>query len=138
MSTNKLIGIVLYAVASFLLGWLVYGIALMSFMTANTTMYSGLMKDQPDLIVLFLANIAWGGMAVQIVDALQAYNFMDAIKKTLPIVFCVMLGVDLGYMSMMNLYNWTAIIVDILAGTIMWSACNGLIGWWLGRGRTTA
>ncbi|MBX7156733.1 MAG: hypothetical protein U0Y96_07030 [Candidatus Kapaibacterium sp.] len=134
MSMNKVLGVVIYGVLSFLLGWGIYGIVLMDLQRSNTTVYAGLEKNPPDLIVLFIANLAWGALAVQIIDALKAYSFMDAFKRTLPFIFCIMLGVDLGFMSFMNLYTWTWIVIDVLVGTVMWSLCNGVLGWWMGRG----
>lgn len=64
MSMNKVLGVVIYGVLSFLLGWGIYGIVLMDLQRSNTTVYAGLEKNPPDLIVLFIANLAWGALAV--------------------------------------------------------------------------
>ncbi len=136
MSANKLTGVLLYGIASFLLGWLIYGMALMDVMKANTIQYAGLEKVPPDLVVLFISGLAWGFLSLQVIEAMNARDFMAAFRKTMPVVLSLMIGIDLGYMAFMNLYSWTWIGIDIVVGTIMWSTCNGVLGWWLGRGKT--
>ena len=138
MSTNKLIGIFIYAVTAFLLGWVMYGMVLMDFMRQNTTQYAGLEKNPPDMIMLFIANMAWGFVAAMYLEAKNLKDFMSGFKGSLPFVFAIMAGIDLGYMSFMNLYSWTWIAVDMVAGSVMWSLCNGVLAWWLGRGAQKA
>ena len=59
MNTKLILATLAGGILYFLLGWLIYGVLLMDFSMANTTQYAGLMKDMPDLLVLFLGNLSF-------------------------------------------------------------------------------
>lgn len=50
MNSKFIIASVAGGIASFLLGWLIYGILLMDFMKANSMYYANLMKEPPNMI----------------------------------------------------------------------------------------
>src|SRR5512143_586689 len=63
MNTNKfLIGGIIGGIAFFLLGWLVWGMLLMDFMTNNAGTATGVMKAQGDMVwwALIVGNIFSG------------------------------------------------------------------------------
>ncbi len=46
-------------VAAFFLGWLIWGILLMDFSEANTTVYEGLFKEQMNMVTIFIGCLLW-------------------------------------------------------------------------------
>ncbi|MBK8339717.1 MAG: hypothetical protein IPK99_06850 [Flavobacteriales bacterium] len=127
-------------VVAFLLGWLIFGIALMGYYETNMIHYEGLMKaeDELNLGLMFLSNFT--------VSLLLAYVFQRAGVAGLrggaitgaAIGFLFYLSVDLGFMAMMNYFATAAVmVVDVLANTV-WAACIGAaVGFMLGRGKVT-
>jgi len=60
MSTRAILAGIAGAVFAFFLGWLIFGILLMDYYTANTTSYPGLMKEMPNLVLIFLSQLIMG------------------------------------------------------------------------------
>ncbi|MBK9249032.1 MAG: hypothetical protein IPM69_13180 [Ignavibacteria bacterium] len=59
MNTRVLLAALGGAVSNFLVGWVVYGMLLMDYMKNNMTQYAGLMKEPPDLFIMFISGFFW-------------------------------------------------------------------------------
>jgi hypothetical protein len=123
------------AVLNFLLGWLVYGILLMDFFTNNMTHYDGLMKEMPNVFLIFLANLFMAFLYAFIFDRwANIRTFAKGFVGGIIISSMISISMDLYFLSSMNLYNGTSVVVDILVAILFGGIVGGLIGWILGYG----
>jgi hypothetical protein len=136
MNTKLILATLAGGILYFLLGWVVYGMFLMGFYQANTVVYDGLYKEMPNLILLFLANLA---MAFLIAWIFQKWANISTLSggftAGLLIGFLIGLTNDLMFYSMMNLYTSTLLFVDIIVAAIVIGIVGACIGWVLGIGK---
>ena len=124
------------SVVQFLLGWLIYGILLANFMDSQTTHYDGLVKDMNTgsfMILVYLAGLA---MSFLLAFIFQRWAKFESIVKGLTggmiLGFFIALSYDLNSFSMMNLISVNAMIVDVIAYTVMIGIVGAIIAWILG------
>ena len=126
-------------ILSFLLGWLIYGMLLMGFMESHMTHYEGLMKEMPNIYLIFLANILMGFFLTIVFSQWAGIKTLaKGMTVGLFIAFSMALIYDLYFMAQMNLYSFSAMVVDIIASSVIGGIVGGLIGWILGFERKTA
>ena len=136
MNARLIIATLITAVVNFLLGWLVWGILLMDFYKANTTQYEGLMKDMPNLFLIFLCGILFAFLLAYIFDRwANIRTFSKGFIAGMFLGFLIMAGFDLYLMAGMNLFNVKVIIVDVIANTIVSGILGGITALVLGYGR---
>ena len=138
MKTNFYLAGLAGGVFNFFLGWLVYGILLMSFMEANTIKYEGLSKEMPDMLLLSLSCLATAFFLAFIFEkwakiATLKGGFVGGL--IIGLFICVIY--DLSFLSMYNLFNKTMAVVDILVGGVMYGATGAVVGWVLSTGKKT-
>lgn len=139
MNTKVIIAAIVGSVVSFLLGWLVYGTLLMDLMTANTTVYAGLMKEPPVLWAIFLSGLVWAILIAYIFDRwANTRTFMQGFTNGMIINFPFLLSMYLGYYAFMNLYSAKWMCIDIIIGTLFWGIVSGAIAMTLGSGKKAA
>jgi len=140
MNLKTVLAAVAAAIVLFLLGWLIYGILLMDFMAANSTHYDGLMKEENmNLFLMFLANLSLGCLFAYVFQQLaKITTFGKGFIAGMIIIFFFCLSMDLNYLGMMNLFNAKAMVVDVIAFTIMGGIAGGVTGWILGYGKKAA
>jgi hypothetical protein len=124
------------SVAQFILGWLVYGLLLANFMDSQTTHYDGLIKDMNTgsfMIIVYLAGLA---MSFLLAFIFQRWAKFESILKGLTggmiLGFFFALSYDLNSFSMMNLISVNAMIVDVIAYTVIIGIVGAIIAWILG------
>ena len=124
------------AVVQFLLGWLIYGLILANFMSANSIHYEGLLKDMSTwrfMVLVFLSGLA---MAFLIAYIFQRWGKIETLMKGLScgmiIGFFVALSFDLNSYAMMHLVTKWVMVVDVIASTIMMGINGAVIAWILG------
>ncbi|MCK9400224.1 MAG: hypothetical protein M0Q51_09585 [Bacteroidales bacterium] len=139
MSTRAILAGIAGGIFAFLLGWLIFGMFLMDFYTANTTEYVGLMKETPNIVLILLSNLVWGLLFAFVFDTWAGFRTIGrGIVGGIILGLPIMLSFDLYFMAFMNLYSGTLIIVDVLANTIMAALMGGLIGFILGLKKKAA
>jgi len=124
------------SVIQFLLGWLIYGLLLTNFMDSQTTHYDGLIKDMNTgsfMILVYLAGLA---MSFLLAFIFQRWAKFESIVKGLTggmiLGFFIALSYDLNSFSMMNLISVNAMIVDVIAYTVIIGIVGAIIAWILG------
>jgi uncharacterized membrane protein len=136
MKTNVLLAGLAGGIAAFLLGWVIFGMALMGYYEANMIHYDGLMKGEGEmhLGLMFLSNLMFSLMLAYVSDRMGVIDLKGGLLTGAIIGFLVYLSVDLAFLAMMNMFaNSTMVVVDVLANTV-WAACIGaVIGLVLGR-----
>ena len=121
-------------ITGFLLGWIIYGMALMDFMTANTTEYEGLMKAEPAIWVYLISNLTGGFLLSWIFSTWPSHtNFMAGFKSAAIIGVLICFAYDIVFWGTMNWINGTALVVDVLAGTFMYGVMGGVAALVLGK-----
>ena len=112
-------GTVFGGITFFVLGWLIYGLLLMDFMSANSD--TSIMRPESEMIwwAMILSNLIMALVVTLILNWSGASKPVDAIKIGALIGFLICLGIDFSMYSMTTMYNMTAIIVDAIVTTIM-------------------
>lgn len=136
MSTKAILAGLAGGVFAFFAGWLVFGILLMDFYAANTTVYEGLMKEMPDMVWLGISNIAWGMLYAFIFHKWAGVkSFGGGFTSGLIISFFVVLSFDSSMYAFYNLNTLTLTFVDVVVGTIFGGLVGGVVGLVLGTGK---
>jgi hypothetical protein len=126
-------------VVAFLLGWLIYGLLLDSFMKSNmnpiATACPGLMKEMGAsfMILILISNFL---MALFITFIFQRWAKFEHLSQGLIagmfFGFFFALSYDLSGFAMMNLYSVSGIVADVIANTVITGITGVVIVWVLG------
>lgn len=139
MNTKVIIASFVGAVASFFMGWVIYGMLLMDTMMANTINYEGLMYKEPIIWALFLSGWAWCFLIAYIYEHWSnTRSFMPGFKNGIIIAAPIMLGIDLGYYAFFNLFTTQWLCMDVVIGILFNAVVSGIIAAVLGRGQKAA
>jgi len=120
-------------VTYFIGGFLIYGLALNSFMTEN--MMAGMMKDPPDWVHLILGQIAWGAMMALVIGKWAKTGGAGAgLKIGAQLGVLMVLGFDLTMFATSNaMHDFTTVVVDVIAATALNAVAGAAVGAALGR-----
>lgn len=140
MNTKTLIGGIIAAVISFLLGWLIYGTLLMDYFNSISLMdnYTGLIKDPPVIWEIGIANLCWGLLTAYVFNLGGIKSVSKGAVVGLIIFLLSTLGFDLMMHAQMNLSGYQLIAIDVAISAIMGAIVGAVVGWWFGRGAATA
>jgi len=122
---------------AFILGFLVWGLALSSFMESNIGSASGVMKDEADFlwIPMILGHISWGIFFAYIFGQwANISTFATGASAGATLGFLIAFTYDMINLGSTNLMNITGTIVNIIAMTIVSALVGGVVGLVLGRG----
>ena len=141
MNTNKfLVGGIVGGIAYFLLGWLVWGMLLMDFMTNNAGTATGVMKTQAEMDWLYLVvgNI-FSGLALSYVlnkASVSGAGAGAAVGAAFGLLITA--GFDFTMLGVSNISTLKGSLVDIAASTVVTAIVGGIVGWYLGMGKKAA
>ena len=133
MNTKTIIAGILAGIVSFLLGWLIYGMLLMEFFKNHSLHYNGLDKNPPDFLYLGIGNLLMGILTAYVVALGNGNNAKKGFTIAAIVGFLVSSGMDSMMFAQMNLGSRTAILVDVIAATILSGIIGAFVGWWYGR-----
>lgn len=135
MNTNKIImGGIVGGIAFFLLGWLIYGIVLMDYMSANSNTCA--MRGEEDMVwwAMIASNIVTALFLALVFSWANVDSVMKGVKTAAMVSFLLALGISLQYYSMTTMYtNLTAVVVDVVASVAMFSITGAIIAWIMNR-----
>jgi hypothetical protein len=135
MNSKTLVAIAVGAVASFLLGWLVWGILLMDYYQANTITYDGMMLEKPILWAIFISNIAGATTLGWLFQRMNVTTFGDGFKTGAILWFLYAASINLMFYAMMNWYaNTSVMFVDMIVNGVFGGVIGGIMGMMMGRG----
>ncbi len=134
MITRVLVATLAGAIVAFVLGYLIFGVLLNSYMNANVNQYEGMMKNPPNFMMLIVANLAVAWLLAFVADYWAGIrNFASGLKLGALITFPMIIWSNLQFEAFMNLYiGFVPIIVDVLAATLLGTIVGGVIGLVLG------
>ena len=134
MKTSKLlIASLAGGVTFFILGWLVYGMLLTDFMSKQN--YATVMRAEADTIwwAAILSNLVMGFLLAWVLGKWGGIRTLMGGLIGGAILGALIAGtVDFGMYAWTNLMDITAIILDIVAYTVMGALTGGVVGWVLG------
>ena len=140
MKTNKiLLGGITGGVTFLLLGWLVYGILLMDYMTANYNQCA--MRPMEEMIwwAMILSNLAYGFLLSIVFSWSNTTGMMAGAKVAAIIGLLFAVSIDSGFYAMSSMFsNLTAVFVDIIAYTVMTAIGGAIVAWVMGMGKKAA
>ena len=139
MNTNKfLVGGIIGGIANFLLGWLVWGTLLMSFMQGHTTEAGkAVMRTDENTIwwALIAANLLMGFLTSYILNKAGVISASAGAAMGAVIGLLMSSAIDLFNYAFMDLSDsMIAIVVDVLASIVVTAIVGAIIGWYNGRG----
>ena len=112
-------------IAYFLLGWLIYGILLMDFMSANMNTCANRPNGEMIWWAMIVSNLIAGLLLTLLLNWSKAGGIISGLK--LGAVFGLLYAcmVDLSFWSMTTIYSsLTVLIVDILISAVLF----GIVG----------
>lgn len=119
----------------FVLGYLIYGMLLVSYLKENMIQYAGLNKEPvPDFVPLFFSNLVVAFLLAFIFEyRAKVRTFVGGFKSGAVIMLLIALSKDLSFLGYMNLFRgFTPVIVDVLGETVRVAIAGGVIGQVLG------
>jgi len=134
MNSKSMTATLVGAVVLFLLGFLIYGLALAGFYEANVGTATGVVKDPPEWLWLILSTIAYAGLLTVTLGWAGSKDAMSGFKTAAIVGLLMSLSFDFGIYSMMNTQNLTVTLVDPIVGTLHAGLGGAVIGMMLGRG----
>lgn len=141
MKSNKfLLGGIVGGAAYFLIGWLVWGMLLMNFMKEHTKDVPGVMRDEKDMIwwAMIVSNLAMGFLLSYILSKSSASSAGSGAAGGFVFGLLVSIAVDTMLYAQMDLWDTTAMLVDIVAMTVVSTIVGAIIGWLNGMGAKAA
>ena len=136
MNSRLLLATISGAVVSFFMGWFLYGILLKSFMDAHTMQYIGLIKEMPNIFVIFFGSLFMAFLLAFVFLVFQRWMGFKTIIKGMTggmtLAFFMSLSFYLYFIAMMNLYSFPALVTDFLVSAVIGALIGGITGWILG------
>jgi len=137
-SKKFLIGTLVGGIVLFVLGYLIYGMALTSFFQQHSVAPAGSMKTMNEIVwwALILGNLASGALLTYIYLKMGNINsFGSGATTGAAIGFFMGLAMDLIRFATENTVDLTATFTDVLVGIVMTAIAGGFIGAVLGMGK---
>jgi len=125
MNKRILRGTIFGGIAFFLLGWLIYGIIMMGYNTANTNQCMNNPNGEMIWWAILLGNFISALLLTLVLNWSGAKNWMDGLKTGALFGFLLSSSMAFGFWSMTTMYsNFAALMVDITQNTVFY----GLVG----------
>jgi hypothetical protein len=120
------------AVTLFALGFILYGVLLRDFMTANSL--PGFMKEQPDFAPLILGELLFGMFLTLILSRWSGIgSFVDGAKAGAMLGLLFALGLNLVFYATTNMMQAVVIPTDAAVNAVRMGLAGGVIAVVLGR-----
>lgn len=134
MKTNKILaGGIAGGVTLFLLGWLIYGILMMDYATANYNQCMNRPNMQMIWWALILSNLAFGFLLSTLFSWSNITGALAGARAAAIIGLLLGISLDLGYYSMTLMYpNLTVVLVDIITYIVYMAIAGAVTGWVMG------
>ena len=133
MNTKTLVAGLLSAVVTFLLGWLIFGVLLMSYYHSNMLAFPGLLKNPPDILFIGFANLAWGLMLAYVFSLAGINTASKGFITGFIIFLLISIGFNCMFHAQFNLFSRRVFIIDSIANGVLGAMAGAFIGWWYGR-----
>jgi hypothetical protein len=133
---NKNFGIAIVAgsVVMFLVGYLMFGMALAGFYESVAGSATGVVKDPPEWLWLILSTVLYTTVLALVLNWAGSKDAVSGFKTAA--IFGLLMGAafDFGQYSMTNLMTLTGALVDPIFGAIHSGIGGAVVGMMLGKG----
>lgn len=137
MNSKKfLIGGIVGGILFFLLGWLIYGMLLMNFMTQHATAAAaGVMRPEAEWPwwAMIVGNMGLGFLVSYVLAKANVSGAAAGASTGAAVMFLVSLSYDFIIYAQMNLYDLTGAAVDIISSAVIGAVVGAIVGWLNGR-----
>jgi hypothetical protein len=121
-------GTLVGGIAYFLLGWLVYGILLMDFYSANMNSCANKPDGEMTWWAMIVSNFVFALLLTLILKWSGAKGIADGLKTGALFGFLWSTAINLSFWSMSTMYNnFGALVVDIVVSTVVFAVIGLLI-----------
>lgn len=115
-------------IAYFLIGWLVWGILLMDFMSAGMNQCAARSSGEMVWWAIILSNFAGALLLTLLLDRSKAEKLANGLATGALFGFLFSLTVDLSSFSMTTMFSYSwVMLVDILASTVVYALVGMII-----------
>jgi hypothetical protein len=136
MNNRVLVGGLIGGVCFFLLGYLIYGMALASTMEANMLPNLNRPMEEFQWAFLILSNLAFGFMVAYVLDKANATGFASGATVAAIVGFLMGLGYNGALYGTTTYWNSpTGLFIDTIMVTLIGAIVGGIIGWYYSRNR---
>ena len=138
MSHMKILrGTVFGGIVYFLLGWLVYGILFMDFLSANLNQCANKPAGDMTWWAIIASNFAAALLLTLILKWSGAKSIVDGIKTGAIFGILFALTIDLSFWSMTTMYsNFGTLLVDVVISTAIFAVVGMIIVLLWGKEKT--
>lgn len=135
MNAKFLVGGLLGGIVLFLLGWVVYDMVLGATAEGYSNMNCMRSKEDFNMLLMAVANLLYGYLLAYVLsNSGSMSSFAGGAKAGAIVGFLACLSIDLMFYSFTTIWNdYTWIIIDVVAWTVISAIAGGVIGWWMGR-----
>ena len=137
MTTNKiLLGALAGAVTLFILKWIVYGVFLINWISANLN--PCILRPMDDYIIwaMVIATFAFGFMLSIIFSWSNTTGAIKGAKIAGIIGLLYSISMDFTlYGTSTRFSNFSAVLVSVIVNVIMWAIAGAIVGWVMGKGK---
>lgn len=140
MKTNKiLLGGLAGGVAFFFLGWLIWGILLYDYTSANMNQCASRPMGEMVWWAMIVSNLAFGLLLAVIFAWSNISGFFAGLKAGAVIGLLMSISIDLSFWSMTTMFSgMTALVADIIAYTVVTALIGAIVGWVMGTGKKSS
>lgn len=129
MTNKTLLGALAGGVALFLLGWVIYGMLLMDYTTANFNQCAANPPDQMIWWAMIVSCLCSGLLLALILSWANKSGAADGAKIGAIVGALIGLSIDLSMFSMSSMFpGLTPLLVDVIAYTVMTAIGGAVVG----------
>ncbi len=140
MKTQKiLLGGLAGGIAFFLLGWLIYGVLLMNYTTANYNQTAARPMEEMIWWSLILSNFGFGFILAFVFSWSDVKGLLSGAITGGILGFLIAVSMDLSMYSMNTMFmGFAPVIVDVIATTVLAAISGIVVSWVMNMGKKTA
>ena len=137
MNTSKfIVGGLIGGVLFFLLGWLIYGMLLMDFMTQHmSAAAASVMRPEAEWPwwAMITGNFGLGFLLSFVINKSNVASVSNGAVTGAVVMFLMSFSINFIMYAQMNLSDLTSIVVDMIASAVIGAIVGSILGWWNGR-----
>ncbi|MEQ1764525.1 MAG: hypothetical protein ABL984_15450 [Pyrinomonadaceae bacterium] len=128
MKLGTLLGALAGGIIMFLTGYLFFGFLFADFFMANSNQYPGLIKDPPNVLLIFLFNLVWAWIISFVMEySNREISPMGGAILGAVLMFAIALGMDIEYEAFMNIHKSFAPLVAHMVFVAVMGALAGTV-----------
>lgn len=132
------IGGITGGVLFFLLGWMIYGMLLKSFMESHTGTAGNIMRVEPDFLYLAIGNLAMGFAVAYVLLKANVSSMAGGFVTAGIFGLLIGVGFDCMMYATSTVISKTAMAADVAASTVMIAIVGAVVAMVMGMGKKTA